>query len=276
MIKTIPSLKRILALARLILLDGVRSYALLSLILFALAGICGGLLFFGFIPQDIGRATNDFLFSVIWITGFIFLLFHTVHVMAWNNNRGALHTYLARPLSRTEYGLAVFSGLAALLFLLNIALGSLGWLLLLYIKQSVDQGYFPLLSFTAFVLAGFGIYLIELKIMAVIFLISSAVRGSFPVLLLALCYYFICSGLPVVRESLRQQPTEEPNNLDMLLKGLTAIFPDFSRLDFKTIVVTNDLAPSVSELILPFALSSIYITIVLWLACVVYTQRDLQ
>ncbi|MDP3695081.1 MAG: hypothetical protein Q8R42_03075, partial [Desulfocapsaceae bacterium] len=195
MFNPLRSMRRISALARLIILDGLRRHALIGLILFALAGTTGGLLFFDFIPRDIGRAANDFLFSITWLTGFIFLLFHCVQVMAWDNERGALHTFLARPISRTEYALALYAGLAVLLLALNIILGGLGWGVLKLIKGSVGASYFQNLSFPFFLLAGTGLYWIQLMILAVILLFSSAVRGSFPVLLLTLCYYFICSGL---------------------------------------------------------------------------------
>jgi Cu-processing system permease protein len=269
-------IRHIRALARIIILDGLRRHALIGLILFALAGTTGGLLFFDFIPRDIGRAANDFLFSITWLTGFIFLLFHAVQVMAWDNERGALHTFLARPISRTEYALALFFGLAALLLALNIILGILGWGVLNIIKGSVGTSYFQHLSFPFFLLAAAGLYWIQLMILSIILLFSSAVRGSFPVLLLTLCYYFICSGLPVVRQSLKQKISADPNQfLDTLLKWLTAIFPDFSWLDFKTLAASSDQAPVVSQLILPFALSTLYIVIVLWLACVIYERRDL-
>lgn len=269
-------IQRISALARLIILDGLRRHALIGLILFALAGTTGGLIFFDFIPRDIGRATNDFLFSITWLTGFIFLLFHGVQVMAWDNERGALHTFLARPLSRTEYALALYAGLAILLMALNIVLGALGWMVLNLIKDSVATIYFPYLSLPYFLLAGVGLYGIQLMILAIILLLSSAVRGSFPVLLLTLCYYFICSGLPVVRESIKQKPGATTQFLDTLLKWLTALFPDFSWLDFKTLVASSDLAPAASQLTLSFTLATLYIVIVLWLACVIYERRDLQ
>ncbi len=276
MFSPLNSMRRISALARLIIIDGLRRHALIGLILFALAGTTGGLLFFDFIPRDIGRATNDFLFSITWLTGFIFLLFHGVQVMAWDNDRGALHTFLARPISRTEYGLALFSGLAALLLALNIILGGMGWLLLNFIKGSVGASYFQHLSLPYFLLAGAGLYWIQLMILAIILLFSSMVRGSFPVLLLTLCYYFICSGLPVVRSSLKQKVVAGSTFLDTLLKGLTALFPDFSRLDFKTLAASSDPAPALSQLLLTFGLSTLYIMIVLWLACVIYERRDLQ
>ena len=269
-------LRRIIALARLIILDGLRRHALIGLVLFALAGITGGLLFFDFIPRDIGRASNDFLFTISWLTGLLFLLFHAVQVMAWDNERGGVHTYLARPISRAEYALGLYVGLAILLLALNLILGGLGWALLSYIQKSVGPAYFPELSLAFFLLAGVGLYWIELTVLAVILLFSSAVRGGFPVLLLTLSYYLICSGLPVVREAFRQNREADSGFLPTLLQGLTALFPDFSRLDLKTLAASSDAPPPWAEIVLPFALTGLYTVIVLWLACLIYQRRDLQ
>lgn len=273
------SIRRIRALARIVFLDGLRRHALIGLVLFALAGIAGGLLFFDFIPRDIGRASNDLLFSIAWLTGFIFLLFHAVQVMAWDNERGALLTFMARPISRTEYALSLFLGLAALLLVLNIILGGMGWGVLHLIRGSVDaMSYFQRLSFPSFLLAAAGLYWIQLIVLATILLFSSAVRGSFPVLLLTLCYYFTCSGLPVVRESFKQKMIRGADHqiLNAFLQGMSAFFPDFSWLDFKTLVASTDSVPSASQLTLSFTLSTLYIAIVLWIACVIYERRDLQ
>lgn len=272
----LKSIHRINALSRIIIIDGLRRHALIGLILFSLAGITGGLLFFDFIPRDIGRATNDFLFSITWAAGFIFLLFHGVHVAAWDNERGALHTFLARPISRTEYTLALYFGLAFLLLILNVILGALGWFILDFVKGSVADTYFQHLFWSYFLLTAFGLYMIQLIILAVIILLSSAIRGSFPLLLLTLCYYFICSGLPVIRESILQAPGEASQTIDLLLKWLTAVFPDFSWLDFKTLVASQDMSPPFSDLLLSFGLSIMYIGIVLWLSCAIYKRRDLQ
>lgn len=276
MLSLFNSMHRISALARLIILGGIRRHALIGLILFAMVGTTGGLLLFDFIPRDISRASNDFLFSIIWLTGFIFLLFHAVQVMAWDQEHEALHTFLARPISRTEYGLALFVGLATLLLLLNIILGSLGWALLNVIKGSVSVVFFQNLSLPFFLLSSAGLYCIQLMVLAIILLFSSAVRGTFPVLLLTLCYYLICSGLPVVRTSLKQKVIVGSTFLDTMLKWLTAFFPDFSQLDFKTLAATSDSAPPLSQLFLPFGLATLYIIIVLWLACSIYERRDLQ
>lgn len=269
--------RRIVALARLIIFDGFRRHALIGLVLFALAGITGGLLFIDFIPRDIGRASNDFLFSITWLTGFIFLLFHGVQVMAWDADRGSLNTFLARPISRTEYALALYLGLAVLLFTLNVILGALGWGVLQLIKNTVQEIYFENLSLSIFLLAVIGLFWIQLMILSVILFFSSVVRGSFPVLLLTFCYYFICTGLPVVRDSFKHKILAGQSNiLDVFLQWLTAIFPDFSWLDFKTMVASADPIPTPTQITLTFAIATLYIVIVLWIGCSIYQRRDLQ
>lgn len=267
---------RIIALAWVVIIDGLRCYALIGLILFAAAALTGGLLFFDFIPRDIARASNDFLFSIIWLTGFIFLLFHAVGVMAWDTERGSLHTFLARPLSRAEYALGLFAGLALLLLLLHLILGMMSWTVLNFIKGSVKEVYFQHLSLPFFLLAAFGLYWIQLMLLSIILLFSSVIRGSFSVLLLSLCYYFICTGLPVVRESIDQKTeTGVSQSLSGILQGLTAIFPDFSQLDFKTLAASSDQASPFMEIGQPFLLGFLYMVIVLWLACLIYKRRDL-
>jgi Cu-processing system permease protein len=108
----------------------------------------------------------------------------------------------------------------------------------------------------------------------VVLLFSGMVRGGFPVLLLSLAYYGICSGLPVVRDSLSQ--ASGSTGMDSLLQALTAIFPDFSRLDFKDMVVSNIAATDTTGIVLNFALLLLYTGIVITLACRVYARRDLQ
>ena len=266
----------IVSLARLIFIDGLRRHALMGLVIFALAAEAGGLLFFDFIPRDISRASNDFLFSIYWVVGIIFLLFHCVHVAAWDDGRRVIHTILARPISRTEYVFGLYLGLALLLLFLNLCLSGIGWLILSYIKGSVSAIYFEHLSFPLYFVTTLGIYCIELMILAVILLFAGAVRGNFPVLLLSLSYYLICSGLPVVRESAVTRVVEGSGGLVVILKWMTAIFPDFSRLDFKMLVTVVGKIPSLTDFLSVFGFSILYIVIILWLSSLLYQRRDLQ
>lgn len=272
------SIKKVIALARIMLIDGLRRHALIGLLVLALAAEAGGLLFFDFIHRDIGRASTDFIFSVSWVVGFIFLFFHAVQVMAWDEERRVIHTLLAPPLSRGEYVVGVFAGLGGLLLLLNIILGAIGWGTLMIIKQMVDPGYFSYFSNGFYLISWLGLFAMQLMMLAVILLFSGLVRGGFPVLLVSLCFYMICSGLPVVRESIAQRIKAVPDleTTGRLLKGMTAIFPDFGRLDLKNAVVSSAGIPEISVLATNFGLFLLYTIVLLWIASAVYKRRDLQ
>ena len=270
--------RRIRALARIIILDGMRRHALLGLLALSLAAEAGGLVFFDFIARDIGRASSDFIFSVSWLSGLIFLFFHCVQVIAWDEERRVIHTLLAKPISRGEYVIGVFVGLAVLLLVLNLLLGILGWLTLMLIKGMVEAAYFSHFSHGFYCLTWLGLFSMELMILSVIMLLSGMVRGSFPVLLVSMAFYAICSGMPVVRESVAQRAAVEGGQdfSIWMLKIMTGVFPDFDRLDFKNWVVSTGHLPDGMALLTGFCLATAYIVLLLWLACFIYGRRDLQ
>lgn len=272
------ALKRIAALARLVVIDGLRRHALLGLIALSVAAQAGALLFFDFIPKDIGRASSDFILSLAWLSGFIFLFFHGVQVIALDEERKVIYSLLARPISRGEYVLGIFTGLAGLLVILNLLLCGLGFGALLIIKQIVPQEYFSQFNILPYLLAWFGLVAMELMLLSVILLFSGLVRGSFPVLLLSLSFYAICSGLPVVRETVSQQAaqTEGLTGLTTMLSWMTAVFPNFDRLDFKDMIASSAQLPNLPLILINCGLTISYVTLFLWLACLVYQRRDLQ
>ena len=265
---------RIFALSLLIIRDGIRRHALLGLVLFALAASVAGLFFIQFIPRDLGRSAADYLLSISWLAGFLFLLFHAIPAMSWESDRGLVHGCLARPISRVEYTLGIFCGLATLLFLLHILLAILNWFLLILIQKMIGPVHFPKLSAVAFLLTICGAYFSQMILMAVSLFFACAVRGSFPVLLLTLSYYGICSGLPVVREA--AQENGQTAMQDSLLRLLTAIFPDFSWLDFKDLITSSNNLPGWTELAWPFLLLFLYGFLILSLAGYIFARRDIQ
>lgn len=269
-------LLKIWSLAQLVLIDGLRRHALMGLVILAVGLEVGGLLFFDFIPRDIGRASIDFILSVGWLTGFLFLLFHAVQVIAWDEERRTIHTLLARPISRAQYVLGIFLGLAVLLLLLNCILGLLGYSILILIKGSVKPVFFAYLSLLHYTLSWVGLFCIELMILAIILLFSGLVRGGFPVLLLTVSYSLICTGLPVVREAFTTHNGEGDTTIATLLQWLTAVFPDFNRFDFKDIVTSNSSGVFFQHLSTNLLLLALYLTVTLWFASLVYQRRDLQ
>lgn len=267
------SLQRITALSRLVVVDGLRRNALLGLTLLALGIEISGLFFFAFVPRDIGRITVDFVVTIGWLAGMLFLFFHAVQVMSWGEDRRVIHTLLARPLSRTEYVLGVFAGLLFLLFLINLLLGSIGYGVLTLIKLWVGSNFFSRLNIQEYILAWFGVISIESMILSIIVLFSGMIRGSFTVLLVTISYYLICYGLPVAMEFIKG--TASTVFLKLLI-GLTAIFPNFSLFDYKGSIVALSKLPSTFTLLFNTSYTLLYCAVTLCLAASIYNRRDIK
>lgn len=264
-------LTRTLSLSRLVFIDGMRRYAFLGLLLLAIFLEISGLFFFGFVPRDIGRVLVEYVVTVGWAAGMIYLLFHAVQVMSWGEDRRIIQLLLSHPLSRTEYVIGVFFGLLFLLAVLNSVLAVASYMVLLVVKSSSGD-YFSQLGVVEYVLAWGGVFAIEFMVLSAIVVFSGLVRGGFSVLLLSIAYYLICNGLPVALEFFKAGSAFIRN----VLIGLTFLFPNFDRWDYKGLVVAIGNIPPFETLLLDFVYVFLYCVLALALAAKVYGLRDIK
>ena len=270
-------MSRIRALAYITFLNGLRRNAVWGLCLFALIFEICGIFFMDFFGRDLGRAISDFQFSIMWTAGMLFILFYAVQALAWDDDHRSIDSILARPISRTEYVLGSMAGLSLLLLCFELLLAILAIGEILWIRPEIEAVYFPVFSIGHFIVTWFALQAILIAHLAIVMLISSAIRGAFPVMLITLAYSLICSGLPVVRESIRQQTETAAHGLDHILQGMSMFFPDFGVLDLKDSVLSME---SIASMIgmpvwIPFGLISVYVAVILLLSCMIYERRDI-
>jgi len=270
-------MNRIIALAHSTFLNGLRRNAVWGLCLFALSFEICGIFFMDFFGRDLGRAISDFQFSIMWFAGMLFILFYAVQAIAWDDDHRSIDSILARPISRTEYVLGSMAGLSLLLICFELLLAGLAMGEIMWIKPEIGKVYFPIFSISHFIVTWLALQAILLSHLAVVMLISSAIRGAFPVMLITLAYSLICSGLPVVRESIRQQAETSAQGLDKILQGMSMFFPDFGVLDLKDSVLSLQSIESMIGISVwvPFGLISVYMAIVLLISCMIYERRDI-
>lgn len=269
--------RRICALAHITFLNGIRRYAVWGLCLFSLLLEISGIFFMDFFGRDLGRVVSDFQFSIMWAAGMLFVLFYAVQAIAWDDGHRSIDCILARPISRTEYVLGSMAGLSLLLLCFELLLAVLAIGEIIWIKPMIGETYFPVFSVNHFIITWLALQMILLTHLAIVILISAVIRGAFPVMLITLAYSLICSGLPVVRESLRQQNETAVHGLDKLLQGMNMFFPDFGVLDLKDSVLSLQSIESMIGMPVwaPFGLISVYVAIVLFLSCMIYERRDI-
>jgi len=115
-------MNRIMALAYITFLDGLRRNAVWGLCSFALLCEVCGIFFMDFFGHDLGRAISDFQNSIMWVAGMIFILFYAVQALSWDDAHRNIDSILARPVSRTEYVLGSMAGLSLLLLCFEMLL----------------------------------------------------------------------------------------------------------------------------------------------------------
>jgi ABC-type transport system involved in multi-copper enzyme maturation permease subunit len=262
---------RIVSLARLVFIDGVKRRALVGLVLLALLLELGGLFLFGFVPRDVGRVLVDYVVTIGWAAGMIFLLFHAVQVMGWGEDRRVIQLLLSQPLSRSEYVVGVFCGLFFLLLSLNSILAVIGYAILFVVKSSVPD-FFQYFGLVEYLLSWSGVVAIELFVLAAVVVFSGLVRGGFGVLILTLAYYLISNGLPVALEFFKK----DAGIVKTLLVALTLVFPNYDRWDFKGTVVVMGTVPPWSSLAFDFLYVVVYCAVALILSAKIYSLRDIQ
>jgi len=270
-------MNRVIALAHITFLNGLRRNAVWGLCLFALLLEICGVFFMDFFGRGLGRVICDFQLSIMWVAGMLFILFYAVQTIAWGDDHRTIDSILARPISRIEYVLGTILGLFLLLLCLELLLAMLAVAEILWVKPMVGEAYFPIFSISHFIIAWLGLQAILLTHLAIAMLISSAIRGAFPVMLMTLAYSLICSGLPVVKESLRQAVNQSSQGLDHILQGMGMLFPDFSTLDFKDSILSQQSIHSITSLPVwvPFSLIICYVALILILSCIIYQRRDI-
>lgn len=263
-------LHRLFAIIRILFFDGIRRNILLGLIVFGIFGELSGIIFADFFGRDIGRAAVDYSLSIIWLCGLAFLFFYVINIVAWADDRKIIYSLLARPISRSEYVIGIFLGLSTLFLLLNLLLGASSFAVLFYLKQLFGSLNFPALSLTAFAWSIAGLILMQLCLLTVILLLTALLRGSLVISMMSLAYYAICSGLPVIRNFV-----DEESAFATFLQALTFAFPNFSRLDFKDFITSNDMLPALSVPVGEFVFSISYMILILLSTCWLYKQRDI-
>jgi hypothetical protein len=256
------SLRRIALVAANTFRETVRERVLYNLVFFAigmtLAGFVVGQLS---IRQD-QKILKDLGLAAMDLFGTVIAVFIGVGLIGKEIERRSLYPLLARPLTRGEFFVGKFAGLAFTL-LVNLGVMALGLYLTLWAS---GYGLDPLL------MRAIGpLYLGLLIVVAVALLFSSLLRS--PALATVGTVGVVIAGrFSDVIRNMREVAPEVP---PWLLDGLYYALPNLRSLDFKSLAAYGDPIPA-SVLAWAFAYAAAYISIVLYAGLRSFSSRDLE
>lgn len=266
-------LKNIASLAVITFKGGLRDRILLGVFLAALLLMLSLPMVSSFSMRDVTGVAISYSLSVISAVGVLLTVILGGSLLAKDIQGRIIHSIATLPISRTQYVLGKYLGLAMTVLCSLIILGLLNCIGIYYIslafppdKAIVWQNYAWYLLFDIEKL---------LLLASVLTLLSSVTTSTFLPMLLTLAVYAIGASTEKVKffiETAQGEKTVAPA-VKVVSQVIYYIFPNLSLFDFKT-QFTYSLPLDGRSLYLTFGYGLGYCVVMLFMACRVFDGRD--
>jgi hypothetical protein len=256
------SLRRILAIGENTVREAVRSRLLYTLLAFAILLICAGVLLSTLSYVESDRILQDVGFGAMRLFGVAIALFVGVGLIHREVERRTVYTILSKPLSRAEFLLGKFAGLAVTVWM------QLGIMALAFAAVSWASGA-PLGRGHAAACLLLGV---ELALVVAIATLFSAFTSPMLSSLFA-------GGLWVVGNLTRELRAigagSELAEVRLATAWLHRVLPDLASFDLR-VEAAHGLAIAASDVGLPLAYGVAYCAVVLVCAVAIFERRDFR
>ena len=268
-------MKGIWAVGVVTFLEGIRNRSLYGITIIALLLLVSNLIMSGLVPQSVGKLAVDIALSTVSFTGLLIVLFIGINLVAKDLDRKTIYMVLSRPISRQDYIVGKFSGIAALI-VASVAVLGLFAALSIFITQSNFPEYFARFSWGSVVLAMVFSALSLVLLSAVSLLFASFASNSFITLVMTVIVYIIGHSLSDVKSLLSggsQIASESSGVVVKLVEVAYYVFPNLSLFDLK-LQAAHGLATPVSYVAWVALYGVGYSAFIVCLARLAFSRRE--
>ncbi len=255
--------------------EGIRNRSIYGICLLAFLMLAANFLISDMISHDIGKVAVDIALSAVSFSGLLLVLFVGINLLSKDLDRKTIYMVLAKPVSRSQYLVGKFFGVA-LLVVTCLCLLSCFAVSSIYLIKLGHPGYFPRFSWGLVGLALFFSTLMLVLVTALSFLFASFTSTSFLTFILTVISYIIGMSLNDVKSLV-----ETPQAVGIAVSPVTVkavqlayyLFPNLSLYDIK-LQAAHGLAVPTSYVIGIAGYTVLYSCIALTLACLVFRKKE--
>jgi Cu-processing system permease protein len=245
--------------------EAVRDRVLYNLVFFALVMMAAAILV-GQISIDIENIVIVSLgLSAISIIGLLISVFIGVGLVSKEIDKRTLYALLAKPLRRWEFILGKFGGLALTLTVNTAAMAAGLFLVMFYVKHSIERADTVVLV---------AVYFILLKLALVVALAMLFSCFTTPLLAILFTAGLYIAGL-FVHEMRNLEPGTMTPALSGLLRWISYLLPNFENFDVMGAAAHGRAIPGLL-IAQNTAYAGLYCAIVLAVAAAIFSQRNLK
>lgn len=245
--------------------EAVRDRVLYNLVFFALVMMAAAILV-GQISVDIENIVIVSLgLSAISMIGLLISVFIGVGLVSKEIDKRTLYALLAKPLRRWEFLLGKFGGLALTLTVNTAAMAAGLFLVMFYVKHSIERADVAVLV---------AVYFILLKLALVVALAMLFSCFTTPLLAILFTAGLYIAGL-FVHEMRNLQPGTTTPALTSLLRWISYLLPNFENFDVMGAAAHGRSIPGIL-IAQNTAYAGLYCAIVVAVAAAIFSQRNLK
>jgi ABC-type transport system involved in multi-copper enzyme maturation permease subunit len=245
--------------------EAVRDRVLYNLVLFALVMMAAAILV-GQISLDIEQIVIVNLgLSAISIIGLFISVFMGVGLVYKEMEKRTLYALLAKPVRRWEFLLGKYAGLLLTLVVNTAAMATGLFLVLLYVKHSLDRG-------DAYLLVAVYFILLKLALVVALALLFSCFTTPFLAILFTSGIYV--AGLFATQLRTLQGP-KLSHAMAVFLRWLSYVLPNFENFNVMALVAHGKAIPR-AMIVHNTLYAVVYCGVVLAAASVIFARRNLK
>ena len=256
--------------------EGLRRRIIYGVVLAALLFMAFAVLISGLFMRDILKIMLDLCLSAVSASGLLVPFFIGITLLSGDMEQRTIYTILAQPVSRAQYILGKFLGLAMLTAAIMGILTGATLVTLWGATYVFAEHFFASFSFSSILLSSAMALLSVLVLNSAMVLWCCVTTSSFLATLLTLATYLIGQTVEdIVRFIALQIPGAEVSTLTQkTVQATLYLFPNLAAFDFKQ-QAAHGLAIPLPEIALLVVYGTAYITVMLVLAIVIFQKRDL-
>ncbi|MFZ5877133.1 MAG: ABC transporter permease [Nitrospirota bacterium] len=222
------------AIAAITFLEGLRSRVFLGLFLLALALFSATYVLSYLFPRDVVKVAVDLGLGITSLVGLVLTLFIGTQLVAKDLEKRTIHTVLAKAVSRSEYVVGKFAGLALIIVCAMSIMGAFAGLAAWTVDfMTLDQ--YGVIHWSSFAVSLGTMTLMFVLLTAVMVFFSSFTSSTFVALGLTLVVYLIGQSVEELKQFLASGA--EGIAISPVFGKIVAVayyvFPNLAALDFK-------------------------------------------
>ncbi len=215
--------------------DGIRSRMLFGITLLAVVLFASNLVVGNLFSLEAGKVMIDMTFAAFSLAGLSIIFFLGIGMLSHDIHDKTVYMVVSRPVTRAQYVIGKFGGVALLLLTVMAILGALALLSFAIGSTSIHGSGMPRNFSWSMLLITLGFrFLSLLVVLSIAFFFTLISSSMYLAMLFSVCVYFIGNTIEtIVKVLVRGEFVDASSAHVALIKGLSWIFPNLSAFDLK-------------------------------------------